>query len=67
MTAPISRSGFATRSIGRFISEASPTSVDVEGLAASSPMKRRIAVPALPMSSGCETPRKPRKPLPRAR
>ncbi len=50
--APISRSGTATRSIGRRMSEASPISVESKACPASSPMNRRMAVPALPMSSG---------------
>ena len=48
------RSGTATRSIGRRDSEASPISVESKGCAASSPMNRRMAVPALPMSSGLQ-------------
>ena len=50
-SAPISRSGFATRSMGRFISDASPINVDENSCAASRPVNSRIAVPALPMSS----------------
>ncbi len=47
----MARSGFATRSIGRRISDASPTSTESNGCALSSPMNSRMAVPALPMSS----------------
>ena len=58
------RSGLATRSIGRCISELSPYSSDAKVCAASTPMNSRIAVPALPMSSGCPAARKLALPLP---
>ncbi len=51
MLAPMSRSGAATRSMGRFCSEESPVSTEVNFCPASRPMDRRMAVPALPMSS----------------
>ncbi len=62
--APICRSGFATRSIGRRISDASPTSSESNGCAASRPMNSRIAVPALPMSSAPRGAARPRRPTP---
>ncbi len=49
--APMSRSGAATRSMGRFMSEESPMSLESKRCAASRPMNRRMAVPALPMFS----------------
>ena len=60
MCAPICRSGAATRSMGRRISEASPTSVLAKGWPASSPIDRRMAVPALPMSSAAAAACSPR-------
>ncbi len=51
--APIWRSGVATRSIGRFISEASPISSLSKRWPASRPVIRRMAVPEFPMSSAC--------------
>ncbi|OMP13274.1 hypothetical protein COLO4_01963 [Corchorus olitorius] len=47
-TAPISRSGLATRFIGRLDSEASPVMVTSNGWPASRPESRRIEVPELP-------------------
>ena len=58
------RSGAATRSMGRRMSEASPIRLDAKGSAASSPIIRRIAVPALPMSSGAPAALRPRAPAP---
>ena len=60
----MSRSGAATRSIGRFISEASPTRVLAKSCPHSSPMNRRMAVPALPMSSAALPARRPVLPTP---
>ncbi len=62
--APICRSGPATRSIGRRISEASPISVEAKDCPASRPIDRRIAVPALPMLSGAVAPCSPPAPAP---
>ena len=64
-SAPMARSGFATRSIGRFMREASPMRCESNACAASSPVNRRIAVPALPMSSGPFAAPRPRRPQPR--
>ena len=62
MHAPISRSGWATRSIGRRIRDASPTSSESKDWPASRPMKSRIAVPALPMSSTVAGAHRPAQP-----
>ena len=64
-SAPMAQSGFATRSIGRFMSEASPINSESKACAASSPVNRRIAVPALPMSRAWPAPASPRMPRPR--
>ncbi len=64
MRAPIARNGFAARSIGRFMSEASPINSESNRWPASKPIDKRIAVPALPMSSACGAPRSPCSPTP---
>ncbi len=67
MLAPISRSGVASRRIGRRVSEASPSSVVSNGCPASSPVSRRMVVPELPQSSACAAACRPRKPTPTTR
>ena len=52
--APISRSGAATRSIGRLDRLGSPVSTDRNGAAASVPANSRIEVPEFPQSSAVE-------------
>src|SRR5919108_385716 len=52
MRAPIICSGTATRSIGRRMSDSSPINVESKRCGASIPIMSRMAVPALPMSSG---------------
>ena len=52
MSAPIARSGSATRAIGRPESEASPVRTDSNGCPAKTPISSRIVVPELPQSSG---------------
>ncbi len=64
MRAPIICSGTATRSIGRRISDSSPMSVESNLCGASTPIIRRIAVPALPMSSGAGDGARPCAPTP---
>jgi len=50
----MSESGSVTRPIGRFESEASPTKLAVIGWLATRPMRSRVDVPELPMSSGAQ-------------
>ena len=64
MTAPIWRSGSASRRMGRFVSEASPSSAVSNGRPASSPVIMRIVVPELPQSSAPAAARRPSKPTP---
>ena len=52
IAAPISRSGSATRSIGRRHNDSSPVSSVEKSCPAMSPISKRIAVPELPKSSG---------------
>ena len=66
-SAPISRSGLATRSMGRCMSDSSPISVEAKDCAASNPANNRMAVPALPMSSACAAALSPCNPTPRTR
>src|SRR5882757_7756913 len=63
-SAPISRNGLATRSMGRFIKDASPINCEGNGCAASNPVNNRIAVPALPISSGLPAAFNPCSPTP---
>ena len=56
-----------TRSIGRRISDSSPTSRESKLCADSNPVNSRIAVPALPMSRSCPAAARPRSPRPRTR
>ncbi len=62
--APISRSGAATRSMGRVDRLASPMSTDRNGAAASVPATNRIVVPELPQSSGAPGSVKAERPSP---
>ena len=65
--APISRSGSAIRSIGRALSDSSPTSSKRPSCPARIPGSRRMRVPALPQSSGPSGGRRPRSPTPSRR
>ena len=67
MRAPMSLSGAATRSIGRWRSEASPVSSLSNGCPASSPISSRIPVPELPRSRTLVGARSPRAPAPSIR
>ena len=62
--APISASGSATRRMGLRISVSSPTSSLAKDCPASRPMSRRMAVPALPQSSGTDGACNPSRPTP---
>ena len=62
MVAPMSDSGVITRPIGRPDRLASPMNVAVIGWEATKPIKSRVEVPLLPMSSavaGCNSPPTP--------
>ena len=61
-SAPIRRSGAATRSIGRGVSDSSPVSVNSPAWPARTPAPRRMSVPALRQSTGPA--RRPRRPTP---
>jgi hypothetical protein len=50
MRAPIARSGPMIRAIGRLRSDASPSRIETNGCAASTPASRRMLVPELPQS-----------------
>ncbi len=63
-SAPSSRSGLATRSIGRRESDASPISVAWICAPASSPVKSRMVVPELPQSRGPVGSSRPASPAP---
>jgi hypothetical protein len=64
MRAPIRASGSMTRRIGRFDNDGSPTSTLSKACPASRPASNRIAVPALPQSSGTPGGRRPSTPTP---
>ncbi len=64
MRAPRRRRGVATLAMGRRESDASPTSTDAKGCAASRPASRRMVVPELPQSSGAVGARSPWRPTP---
>jgi hypothetical protein len=51
--------------MGRFISDASPINCESNACADNRPVNRRMAVPALPMSSARPASRRPRRPTPR--
>ena len=63
-SAPISRKGLATRSIGRRINDSSPIKRESNFCADNSPVNKRIAVPALPMSRSLPRRLRPRNPTP---
>ena len=66
-SAPMSRSGSATRSIGRVLSDASPVRVNVPGWPASTPASSRMSVPAFRQSRGTDGCSSPRRPAPKTR
>ena len=64
-SAPISRSGVTTRSIGRVDRDSSPLSSEAKGCAESSPASNRMVVPELPQSSALAAALRRRMPKPR--
>jgi hypothetical protein len=64
MVAPMRMSGAMTRRIGRRDNEASPTSVVVNGWAATTPLSMRIVLPELPQSSALDGGLRPPTPRP---
>ena len=63
-SAPMARSGLATRSMGRLLKDASPVSSLANGCDASTPASKRMPVPEFPRSNGPSGARNPSRPTP---
>ena len=64
IVAPIARSGFTTRPIGRRLIDSSPVRIVKKSCPANSPAIKRIPVPELPQSMGPNGSVNPHMPLP---